>query len=171
MRADLTWRLKLNRRWQFCMNKKYINVFIAASSIVLSLTGVAKIVSASGNAGILELKDPVFGLSYRHLFYVSGVVELFIAIFCFLKIEQSIRVGAIGWLALCLATYRWAFHCLGPVHWCPCLGSLTSRLFFSPRIADLLLEGALAFMIAGSLIILVGYRYVNGSDRMLERQG
>jgi hypothetical protein len=144
------------------VNKKLIGIFVFISTAVLFFTGAAKIVSAVGNAGILGLDEPVFGLTYRHLFYLSGSIELLIAIGCYLRFKQIAQVITIGWFALCAAIYRLAFHYLGPAHWCPCLGTLTGSLHISPKMTDWLLVGALTYLIAGSMLILVGHCYGNG---------
>ena len=123
------------------------------------LTGVAKIFSALGAAGLLKLMDPVFGMPYKYLFALTGAVELLVALACYLNISQIARVSLVGWLALCIAVYRLAFHYLGPSYWCPCLGTFTENLHIDPKMADFMLDGALAYMIVGSLAVLASHFY------------
>lgn len=153
------------------MNKGHVRLFIVAASVILFSTGVAKIVSAAGNASILGFKDPVFHVSYRSLFCFSGILELFIALGCYLMNDQIARVSTVGWFAVCVATYRLAFHCLGPARWCPCLGTLTDSLHISATMADLLLDGTLAYMIGGSIVILVCHYHAKFTTKTQLHEG
>lgn len=143
------------------MSSKRIRRFLFVSSVILFLTGVAKIVSATGNAGILKAQDPLFGLTYKCLFYASGFIELCIAVGFYLNVNQSLLAAAVGWYSLCAATYRIAFYFLGPDRWCPCLGNFTDRLHVSPNAANLVLISALCYMLVGSAVVGIRQYHAN----------
>jgi len=153
------------------LKNNLIHIYVVISSGALLLTGVAKIFSTLGTADLLKLMDPIFGMPYKYLFALAGAVELLVALACHLNISQIVRVSLVGWLALCIAVYRLAFHYLGPSHWCPCLGTFTENLHIDPQMADFILDGALAYMIIGCLVILANHYYIIFTKKTLLNQG
>ncbi len=55
------------------MVRKYIEVFINSVGAILILSSGAKILSSFGNAPILNQSDPIFVMSYRYFFLLSGL--------------------------------------------------------------------------------------------------
>jgi hypothetical protein len=59
-----------------CCSGRFGRLFMLSAGVIFLVTGVAKVVSASGNARILDSSDPVFSISFRHLFLLVGLLEL-----------------------------------------------------------------------------------------------
>ena len=49
--------------------------FIFSVVVILLLSAVAKLVSATGTAKILSRRDPLIGLSYRRVLLLGAVIE------------------------------------------------------------------------------------------------
>jgi len=133
---------------------KFNYCFIRTAGVILFVTAVAKLFSATGSARILQLHDPVFLLPFRLLFWLVGILELGIALACFFS--QNIRFPALllAWLSTCFLTYRIAVKAVGYHGACPCLGSLTDALHISPHLGDSLMFGVFVYLIIGSYSML-----------------
>jgi len=58
------------------MKAKRINVMLYVTGMCLLVTGFAKLFSSMGNAGVLEMHDPMFGITFRRLFRIVGLVAM-----------------------------------------------------------------------------------------------
>lgn len=67
----------MNYRLTF-MNERVELLFTKSAGVVLAVTGVAKAFSAIGSARALDTPDPIFGLPFRQVFLVVGLVEILI---------------------------------------------------------------------------------------------
>jgi hypothetical protein len=125
-------------------------VFILSAGCILLVTGLAKIISASGKAEILNFNDPLFGMSFRHLMLLIGVVELVISTICFLSKSVRLQAGLLALLATNFLAYRIGLLCVGYHRPCSCMGNLTDALHISPQIADLMIKIVLVYLLIGS---------------------
>ncbi len=66
--------------------------FALTAGMLLALTGMSKLISAGGNARILDIGDPVFQLPFRHLLLLVGALELLIAWQCLFRQERLFSV-------------------------------------------------------------------------------
>ena len=129
----------------------------SAGSILL-ITGLAKLFSTFGNQEILDLIDPIFGISFRHLMIFAGVLELIISLVCFLLPNRNTSVQLIAWLATNFLIYRLGLWLVGWRRPCPCLGSFADALHVSAKMADLLTKTVLFYLLMNSYaIILASY--------------
>lgn len=120
--------------------------------IALAITGLAKLYGAFGNARILEIQDPILGVSYRYLMLIVGLTEIGISCLCIIANAQHISVVLVAWIATNFLLYRiglWFINWRGA---CPCLGNLTDALHISSRTADNLTKMLLTYMFVGSYI-------------------
>jgi len=129
-------------------------VFTFSAGALLSLTALAKIMSASGAATMLHKTDPIIGISYQHLFWVVGAIELVVSFVCFFADRVGLRAGLVAWLATNFAAYRISLYFLGYKNVCPCLGHITDALHIRPQIADFLMKLVLVYLLLGSYAIL-----------------
>jgi hypothetical protein len=132
------------------MRINLIRYFITSAGILLLVTAAAKLVSSLGSAEILESSDPIFGISFRHLFCVVATVELIVAAICFFDKRLSFRLGFVAWLATIFLGYRITLGLIGYHRPCMCLGNLTDALHISPQIANTVMEIILAYLLIGS---------------------
>ena len=130
-------------------------LFVTSAGTILAITGVAKIVSALGHAGVLGQPDPIFGLPFNSLFLSVGLIELLVAAFCLLPKNQTVALALVALISVNFVGYRvglWYIHWPG---YCPCLGSLTQAIHLSAHVANLYTLLTLIYLLLGSLYFLV----------------
>ena len=132
-----------------------LEAFTFSAAVLLICTAFAKLLSATGNAKVLQSQDPVFSIPFRTLFWVVGGIELIVAFACLLKARLLLQLGLIGWLATNFVIYRLGLSLLGYRKPCPCLGSLTDELHLSMQTAESILIIVLAYLLIGSYIGLI----------------
>ncbi|HEY0551142.1 MAG TPA: hypothetical protein VGF13_16165 [Verrucomicrobiae bacterium] len=134
---------------------KLIRLFLLSAGLILLLTGAAKLISASGNAGILGTADPVFHMPFKYLFRLVGTLELAVGAFCFLRQPLPLQASLVAGLASGFAAYRLALKWVNYQKPCSCLGTLTSALGISPDFAASLMTGLFWYLFFGSYVILL----------------
>jgi hypothetical protein len=145
-------------KWQ---RQKYENMerlcssrFANVAGGVLAATGLAKAFSAIGPARVLDAADPLIGIPFRQLLLLVGLVELFIAFFCLFTDKRRLSLLGVAWLSTNFLVYRLGLWFIGWHHPCACMGSLAGALHLSDQAADNIMKGILAFMLAGSYLLL-----------------
>jgi hypothetical protein len=124
--------------------------FVLSSGCILLITGLAKFVSAFGGARILNSQDPIFGISFRYLMLITGILEICISYRCITKSAHRLSLGLLAWLATCFVIYRIGILTIGWQKPCSCLGSMTELLHISPDLANRILEIIIAYLLIGS---------------------
>lgn len=133
------------------MGRKLVQTFVASAGVVLLVTGGAKIVSALGQAGILDWYDPVLGISFRLVFWLVGGTEIGVGAVCPLSRRAELGAGLVLWLAIGFVVYRLGLWVVGYQEPCSCLGSLSPALGISAEAADRAMRIVLGYLLAGSL--------------------
>jgi cbb3-type cytochrome oxidase subunit 3 len=136
------------------MQRKPINFFVCSAGALLTVTAIAKLVSSAGDARILQNPDPILSISFRHVFWIVGGIELVIATVCFFGKWIEIKAGLIAWLATSFLVYRIGLVWVGYHKPCSCLGNLTDALHIPPQMADTAMKIILAYLLIGSYAIL-----------------
>jgi hypothetical protein len=136
------------------MRLKIVHIFIYSAAAFLLAAAVAKLVSTSGNARILETLDPVLGITFRHVFWIVGTLEIVVAIVSFFGEYIGIKAGLVAWLATIFAVYRFGLWWVGYHKPCSCLGNLTDALHIQPQTADTAMKIILAYLLIGSYATL-----------------
>jgi len=111
---------------------------------------MAKLISVLGKAPILDKMEPVFGMSYRSLLGVAGVLELAVFFICLLAKNLALKLSLVAWLATAITLYRVGLPLVGYHQACPCLGNLTEMLHIPPHSANSLMKGVLVYLFFGS---------------------
>jgi len=138
------------------MQSKDAYWFPRSAGILLTITALAKLVSAFGTAEILHRYDPVLRLSYQWVFCLAATAELVVAGICFSRKNLQIKTGAVAWLATLFLLYRLGLRWANYPAPCKCLGNLTDALHISPELADGIAKVILAYLLVGSYAILFG---------------
>ena len=105
--------------------------FLSTAASILIITGLIKVLSLFGSAGMLAVKDPVFGISFGILMPLVGVTEIAVGslvLFCRNGLVASVRIL---WMSIEFVAYRFFSAELRPGSYCPCLGSLGEFLGLS----------------------------------------
>lgn len=124
--------------------------FLLSAGVVLALTGTAKIVSSFGAAGLLAKDDPILRISFEKLMILAGVLEIFVASWCFFGRSRALAATFVALISTNILIYRFGLWWIGWRRPCHCLGNLTDALRISPHIADIALKVTLAYLIVGS---------------------
>jgi hypothetical protein len=132
------------------MRNRILNIFFLCSGVFLLITGVAKLVSADGNARILQNIDPILNLRFQEIFWIVGGLECGLAFICFLNKQILLRALLIASLASSFLVYRFGLWWVDYHRPCPCLGNLTDALHISPQIANTAMKIILAYLLIGS---------------------
>ena len=133
---------------------KWMRWFVLTAGMILLATGLMKILSAFGHAGILGLTDPIFGISFRYLMLLVGSLELIVSGICLCGRYPVSQCVVVAWLATCFLLYRFAFRFIDWSAPCPCLGTLTSAIPISPRAIDITSKCILVYLLVGSYLLL-----------------
>lgn len=131
-----------------------IKLFHWSVAALLAISAAAKFVSSGGAVRLLDIANPIFGISNRAVLQGVGVLELSIALVCLSAVSQGIKTIMIASLAADFALYRlglYLLHYTGP---CNCLGDLTQRLGISQHTGDLMAKTIICYMAVGSLFAL-----------------
>jgi hypothetical protein len=137
------------------MNERAIRFFCFSAGIVLCSTALAKLVAAGGKAGSLVATDPILGLSFQNVLWIVGMIEVSIALICFLVSASVLKVVLLAWLATAFVVYRLGLLGIGFTQPCACLGSLTDAIGLSPEAADIIAVGILLYLLLGSYFALL----------------
>jgi len=128
--------------------------YIISVGFIFALTALAKLVSATGNARILDLGDPLLGPENRLVLTGVGTLEAGVAIFLFIGRTRWLQLSLTAWMASNFLVYRLALWWTDAPKPCGCLGTVTDALPLSPRMVDYGMKGILAYLFIGSIFFL-----------------
>lgn len=135
----------------FAYSKRYFRSII----ISLSITALAKLVSATGSVKVLDIPDGLLPLTVRETLIMAAVIELSVVFFLTRSRSVISKLVLIEWLGTNFLLYRFGALLLTVGKPCPCLGSATAQLHISRSITDPLLSGLILYMVIGSLGFLL----------------
>jgi len=152
------------------MKNRFVQIFLYSAVLILCVTAMAKLVSASGNARILSTADPLLGVPNRIVLIGVGVLELVLAGVILFSKNHGIKPYLIAWFASNLVIYHlglWWGNVAAP---CACLGTVTNALPFSPNTIEWIMKGILAYLLLGSYGVLISQWFSgrNKSDKPVE---
>ncbi len=140
--------------------------FLFSAGLIFAITGIAKVFSSFGSVKVLLRPDPVFGVQFRHLMFVVGVVEIGASIFCIASARTRAAALLVAWLSCLFLFYRLGVWWLGWQVPCRCLGTLTDSIHLAPATADNLMKIVLAYLLVGSVVCLIYYRRPTRASKM-----
>lgn len=145
-----------NKRNSIVMNSERAKgLFVTSVVLVLAVTAGAKFISTFGSDRILTIQEPILGISYRNLLLLGAIIEGAVAIYLVCGKAKLSKYLFIAWLGTIFSAYRIALWWEAPGKMCPCLGTITGRLPVSASTADLVMKATLAYMIIGSVLLLL----------------
>lgn len=115
-------------------------------------------ISNGANAGFVQLRDPLFGISMLLMFWIVGVAAFGIGLTCLFSNQTWLKLGLLLWFALIFWTYRVGLLCVAGSHsfngyW----GNFAEAFHISPITADLIFKIAFLYMLIGSSTLLVRF--------------
>jgi len=145
------------------MKDKHIKYFVISAGVIFAITAAAKLVSAMGDARILNHADPLLGLKTRHVLAGVGAVEAALAAFLFFSRNAWLKLSLTAWMATNFLVYRLGIWWLDAPKPCGCLGTVTDALPLSPRMVDYGMKGILAYLLIGGFTLIGLQLKKNGS--------
>lgn len=128
--------------------------FIMSVGVLLTLTALAKLLTAFAGSPVVYQHDPILGLQFHHEFLAIGAVEMAIACVCLFTRRANLQLGLVVWLSTSFAVYRFGLWLVG-IDTCPCLGNFSDAIHLSKTSANAITIGILAYFLIGSYIGLI----------------
>ena len=141
----------------------YGRAFRVVAAVILGIAGPAKIWSAMGSSKVLQLPDPIFGISSATTLTAVGMVECGVAVACALERRPRWSLILVAWLSGSFLTYRFGLSWIGWHRPCPCLGVLTEAIGVPPEVASKLMLAVALLLLWGSYSLLLGQRRLGGA--------
>lgn len=132
------------------MGYRAIRCFSFIAALLLFGAACAKLISSFGGGRILQYPDPILGIPFWQIFWLSGILELAVASICFFAKRVELKSGLVAWLATSFLLYRLGLMWIGYSKPCSCLGNLTDALHIPPQTADTAMKIILAYLLIGS---------------------
>lgn len=147
------------------MKSKYSKIFIYSAACIFAATALAKLVSAGGSARVLNFADPLLTFQTRHVLAGVGVLEVLLAGYLFLGRNQWMKLSLIAWMATNFLFYRLGLWWTDAPKPCGCLGTVADALPVSPRFVDYSMKAVLAYLLIGSVALIVANMKARDSGR------
>jgi hypothetical protein len=125
--------------------------FRFVASGLLTFNGTAAIFTVLANSELLQIPDPLFGISTRWLMLLFAGAELTVAALSLFSYRRTLSLWLMLWLTLNLIVYRLGLENTGWTHPYSYLGQWMSSLNLSPLRADAFMAAMLLFLFIGSL--------------------
>jgi ribosomal protein S27E len=128
--------------------------FLLSAGGILLLGGMVKVLDLLARPEVPDMTDPIFAMPFRDLVLLVGVAELIVASLCLFTDRRTLSLGLLAWLVANLAAYRIGLWTMGWPHPYAWVAGLINGLNISPRIADLIIGVASAYLLVGSIAML-----------------
>jgi hypothetical protein len=129
--------------------------YAISAGLILALTGLAKVWSATGDVKLLSVADPIIGLPFKHMMMIAAVAELAIAAVCLFSRARLLAILLVAWISTTFLIYRLGLWWMGWRKPCGCLGNITDALGITPQTADHMVKVLLAYLLIGSYGLLI----------------
>lgn len=135
---------------------KFVPFFLVTSGIILTVSSLAKLVSAGHSSPYGYYQNDVFDfLTNRQVFVVASAAELMVVFLVVSSVSQILKLCALAWISSCFALYRIGEYFLDSVRPCPCWGNIPfwlhlekgTPLLFTTIIATYLLLGSYSILL------------------------
>ena len=135
-------------------------LYLKSAGVLLCITGVAKLISASQKVAALEIPDPIMTfLPNKQIATIAGILELGIAIYVLQTRNTGKQLIAIAWISLLFVAYHFGLHMLHFHGLCPCLGNADKWLRLKDNTVNNITTCLIAYLFCGSLILLSRERF------------
>jgi hypothetical protein len=92
-----------------------------------------------------------------------GVLEILLAGYLFLGKNQWMKLSLTAWMATNFLVYRLGLWWTDAPKTCGCLGTVTDALSVSPRFVDYSMKAVLAYLLIGSVALIVANMKAGGA--------
>ena len=102
---------------------KFISIFVTFAGVIIILFSIAKILTAFQELKILYSPSPVYPLTFRQFYGLSGFIELIIGVFLLYKNYKPLKIVILTWITSVFSVYRLWLYIIGYKGPCGCLGN------------------------------------------------
>ncbi|HXT13471.1 MAG TPA: hypothetical protein VN873_18100 [Candidatus Angelobacter sp.] len=132
------------------MQAKLLRAFWISSAIILTFTGITKVISAIVPVPILNETDPVLGLTTRWVLVLVGLLELAVVAVIIIFKQKPFAHLLVAVIGTEFLLYRVVFETAHFSRGCPCLGRFTAWVHIpDPEINKILVAVASWLCIGG----------------------
>lgn len=117
----------------------------------LFFIGLAEILGAIGQSQVLGLTDPIFGISFRHLMLLTGMVQLAISPVLLFTNWRMLGLGLAAWISANFLVFRIGLWSMG---WHHSSGFMIDPLGLSMAATDVISSLLSTILLVGSVAIL-----------------
>jgi len=132
---------------------------------LLFFIGVAEILGALNQSQVLGLADPIFGISFRHLMLMTGIVQLAIALVLLFTNWRILGLGLAAWISANFLAFRIGLWSMG---WHHSSGFMVHPLGLSMTATDVIFSLSSVFLLVGSVAILWHERWTAQAANFLK---
>lgn len=147
------------------MVDKLVKYFFWLAAGLLITAALSKLISAFGNAQILNRGDVLLRIPHRAVFVIAAAAELLVAWVCLKERDILWKSTVLAWLASGFVMYHLGLLWIHYPAPCKCLGSLTDKLHITPQMARILMLGIVAYLALGSYTILACQHWKHRSQK------
>ncbi len=128
--------------------------FLLSVGGILAINGTNNLLGVFEKSPMMDLPDPLFGISFRYLLLLAGLVELIVAFLCLFANKETLSLGLVPWLAANFTVYRVGLWTMGWHHPYAWLAGLMDGLDISPIMADGIVTVTIAYLLTGGIAML-----------------
>jgi RNase P subunit RPR2 len=125
--------------------------FSCFAGSVLFFIGLAEILGVLGRSQVLGLADPIFGISFRHLMLVVGMVQLVVSFLLLFTNWRTLGLALVAWITANFLVFRIGLWSMG---WHHSSGFMVEQLGLSLTTMDVVTGLFSAFLLMGSCAVL-----------------
>ena len=144
------------------ISNEVVCLALRLSGVVLLVVGLAKLVGQTQTLELLGSRDPIFPMTIRQVLLTASIIEIVIGLICIRNRDELISSICITWFCTAAIIYRFGMNLVAYSKPCNCLGGLTEVLGLSDRMADILAQWIIGFLliagVCGLLKQLLGER-------------
>jgi hypothetical protein len=135
--------------------ERLTSCFVGSVVVVLAVTAILKIVSATGEAPILAQSDPLLAyFSNRQMMLLAAFLEALVLGLILWEHDRLRQVALVAWIGTGFLMYRAGLWWVGYEGACSCLGNVTRTVGLSPAMEDLGVKILLGYLLLGSYSLI-----------------
>ncbi len=131
-------------------------IFCVSALLILSVSVLAKLISASQGSRDLTFPDPLFPfMTKQELMLVACAAEMAVIAPLVISTNSVLTLISLASLSSCFALYRLGVAWLGSsLQPCPCLGNAATWLGVRPAVSDHMSNGLMLYLLLVSILFL-----------------
>lgn len=147
--------LKARASLRGCTIKNLSKWFVLSAGAILLFWGIEQIIQSLDQNHAYDLQDPIFGIRFRWVELLLGIVEVCLATLCLFTNKTNVSLWLVAWLIGEIGVYRGGLWEMGWYHPYPLVSPFTQTFLVPARTADFLMAFLAVYLFIGSIGCLV----------------